>query len=232
MDWLHALLHKLEGDFRNAKMWYTDLGNTNAGASSDDNDEANESERGKTQTFRRFHEFWFVPAANGGKGSKKDAKSLDLDTCDDLPQRLQLTAHGHADLVFLASLVLKASSSKGINHDWAKGEIKKHHSATTLAENKIKLSQSTFDLDDLQLLYCQLAHSISSQSTVRCLTQLELIWLLGAMVQDFGWREYTTSDTVEALKVEFTPTYQRVDEARKSKASNMVLTPAQGQRKL
>ncbi|SPO26004.1 uncharacterized protein UTRI_02278 [Ustilago trichophora] len=32
LDWLHAVLHKLEGDFRNAKMWYTDLGNNNAGA--------------------------------------------------------------------------------------------------------------------------------------------------------------------------------------------------------
>lgn len=28
MDWLHAILHKLEGDFRNAKMWYTDLSNS------------------------------------------------------------------------------------------------------------------------------------------------------------------------------------------------------------
>lgn len=28
MDWLHAILHKLEGDFRNAKMWYSDLGSS------------------------------------------------------------------------------------------------------------------------------------------------------------------------------------------------------------
>ncbi|CBQ71250.1 conserved hypothetical protein [Sporisorium reilianum SRZ2] len=175
--------------------------------------------------------FWFVPASNGGRGSTKDAESLILDACDDLPHNLQLTAHGHTDLVFLTSLAAKAASSNGNSDDWVKSEIERHHSTTTLAEDKIKLSQSAFDLDDLQLLYHRLAQTDSTQNTVRCLTQLELVWMLAAMAKDFGWREYTMADTVEALRVESTPAHQSSDETRKSKASNMVLNPGQGQRK-
>ncbi|SJX66273.1 uncharacterized protein SRS1_13613 [Sporisorium reilianum f. sp. reilianum] len=175
--------------------------------------------------------FWFVPASNGGRGSKKDTESLNLDACDDLPHNLQLTAHGHTDLVFLTSLAAKAASSNGNSDDWIKGEIERHYSTTTLAEDKIKLSQSAFDLNDLLLLYHRLAQPDGIQNTVRCLTQLELVWMLGAMVEDFGWREYTMADTVEALRVESTPAHQSVDETRKNKASNMVLNPGQGQRK-
>ncbi|TKY85923.1 hypothetical protein EX895_004748 [Sporisorium graminicola] len=228
LDWLHAVLHKLEGDFRNAKMWYTDLGNTNAGSRSqaDDNKKTDE-----TPAFGRFHEFWFVPTCNGGRGSQKRADSLELASCNDLPNCLELTAHGHTDLVFLTSLAVKAASSNAVNDNSVTGEFAKHHADTTLAEDKIKLSQSAFGLQDLQLLYRLLTHSTSCRDTVRSLSQLELVWMIGAMVQDFGWRAYTIADTVDALKVESTPAYQSEGDARKAKASNMVLNPGQGQRK-
>lgn len=191
------MLHKLEGDFCNAKMRYTDLGNANAEAGNEDDRGTEDAGPDRAPTFRRFHEFWFVPASNGGKGSRKNSKDRDLVACDDLPHSLQLTAHGHTDLVFLASLAVKAASSKAISDESVKDELEKHHSATTLAEDKIKLSRSAFGLDELQQLYDQLAQTRSSQDTVRGLTQLELVWMLGAMVQDFGWREYTMADTVE-----------------------------------
>ena len=83
MDWLHAILHKLEGDFRNAKMWYTDLGNNNVGAE-DGMDEikllrkAEEKERGSLSGSTSFGLF-LIPMAALGRGPLQ--RNL---TCNDL----------------------------------------------------------------------------------------------------------------------------------------------------
>lgn len=230
LDWLHAILHKLEGDFRNAKMWYTDLGNNNAGTSKDGEAREVNGKEATADAFPRFHEFWFVPATNGGSGERKDAKDLHLESLDDLPQRLGLTAHGHTDLVFLTVLAEKAASLAAMGADSVKRNIEKHHSSTTASEDKIKNSQAAFSLDELQSLYEQLSSKPKSQSIVRGLTQLELLWMLGAMVGDFGWRQYSMADSLAALKVESTPANESLDDDRKSKASNMVFNPSQGQR--
>lgn len=230
LDWLHAVLHKLEGDFRNAKMWYTDLGNNNAGASGDKKAGSSEESKGTADVFRRFHEFWLVPATNGGAGERKDGGSLDVGSLDSLPQKGQLTAHGHTDLIFLTTLAQKAATSSAVGSDAVKRDIEKHHRSTTEAEDKIKASQSAFALDELQSLFEKLVKSESSQRIVRGVTQLELLWMLSAMVKDFGWRQYGMADAVEALKVESTPAHQSLDDDQKSKASNMVFNPSQGQR--
>ncbi|KAJ9478912.1 hypothetical protein PHBOTO_002434 [Pseudozyma hubeiensis] len=224
LDWLHAILHKLEGDFRNAKMWYTDLGNNNA----DKDHEASSEERQSDEApiFDRFRKFWFVPAANGGAGERIPAKSLSLQDCDSLPEHLKLTAHGHTDLVFLSTLSRKAASTKAVSGEFVAREMEKHHSTTTLAEDKIRDSQSAFSLDELKALY----ENVSPEA-VGDVTQLELIWMLKAMVNDFGWRQLAMADAVQALKVESTPAHQKVDDDRKEKASNMVFNPGQGQRK-
>ncbi|GAC98513.1 hypothetical protein PHSY_006107 [Pseudozyma hubeiensis SY62] len=224
LDWLHAILHKLEGDFRNAKMWYTDLGNSNVGNS-------HEAPRGERQPdeapiFGRFREFWFVPAANGGAGERSPGTDLDLHNSDRLPKDVKLTAHGHTDLIFLSTLSNRASSTKTVSGEFVAREMEKHHSTTTLAEDKIRDSQSAFSLDELEVLY----ESVSPEA-VGNVTQLELAWMLEAMVNDFGWRQYGMADAVQALKLESTPAHQKVDDDRKEKASNMVFNPGQGQRK-
>ena len=232
MDWLHAVLHKLEGDFRNAKMWYTDLGNNNAGALEGlEEEEASKTEQGTAGKFRRFHEFWFVPSANGGVGERAIAQDLQLDKAHNVARDLKLTAHGHTDLVFLTALACKATSSKAVSSESVKQEVEKHHSSTTISEGKIKDSQSAFSLDELHFLYYHLSQHAATQTTVSTLTKLELIWMLDSLVQDFGWRKYGMAETVQALKLESTPAHKSVDEERKSKASNMVLNPGQGQRK-
>lgn len=224
MDWLHAILHKLEGDFRNAKMWYTDLGNNNA----DNDHEVSSEDRQPDEApiFGRFRQFWFVPAADKGAGERSPAQNLNLYDSDSLPEHLKLTAHGHTDLVFLSTLSEKASSTKAVRGEFVAREMEKHHSTTTLAEDKIRDSQSAFTLDELKVLYESL-----SPEAVGNVTQLELIWMLEAMVNDFGWRRYGMADAVQALKFESTPAHQKVDDDRKEKASNMVFNPGQGQRK-
>ncbi|EST09182.2 hypothetical protein PSEUBRA_001133 [Kalmanozyma brasiliensis GHG001] len=230
LDWLHAILHKLEGDFRNAKMWYTDLGNSNAGASGGERARSSEESKGTADVFRRFHAFWLVPATNGGAGQREKGGTLDLESLNDLPRQVQLTAHGHIDLVFLTTLAQKAATSSAVGSDAVQRDIEKHHRSTTEAEDKIKASQSAFALDELQSLFEKLVDSESAQKAVRGVTQLELLWMLSAMVEDFGWRHYGMADAVEALKVESTPAHQSLDDDRKSKASNMVFNPSQGQR--
>lgn len=232
LDWLHAILHKLEGDFRNAKMWYTDLGNNNAVASEDggSGDDLH-GQQGKAGVFRRFHEFWFVTVANGGSGERVSGADLHLNELQDVPRGSRLTAHGHTDLVFLCCLVSKAACSSAVSTESLQREVKKHHDSTTLSEDKIRDSQSAFGLDELHLLHDRLAEDTRSQTSVRGLTQLELLWMLAAMAKDFGWREYEMAETTEALKVESTPSSDKLDDGRKQKASNMVLDPGKGQRK-
>lgn len=207
-------------------MWYTDLGNNNAGAGSENKLADAEAQDDIAHIFGRFHEFWFVSAANGGTGERQLAKGLNLDSSSDLPRQLYLTAHGHTDLVFLTMLAQKATSTKAHGVDLVKRKIEQHHSTTTLAEDKIKDSQSAFSLEELEGLY----ENVRSKA-VASLMQLELVWMLAAMVQDFGWREYGMAETVEALKIESTRAHQSVDDDRKGKASNMVLNPGQGQRR-
>lgn len=239
MDWLHAILHKLEGDFRNAKMWYTDLGNNNVGAQDgmDEHQTPSEGGRERARKFVRFHEFWFVPATNGGAGERTAAKELDLQRSQSLPHALRLTAHQHTDLVFLASLASKAASSSALkSSDSIARENEKHHSSTTISEDKIKDSKSAFDANELQNLYAELQKDTRSQEAVGSLTKLELVWMLSSMVDDFGWRRFEMEETVQALKLESTPANQAVDKERKDKerkdkATNMVFNPAQGQRK-
>ncbi|SAM66704.1 uncharacterized protein UBRO_12723 [Ustilago bromivora] len=234
LDWLHAILHKLEGDFRNAKMWYTDLGNNNVGAEDgmDEHQTPSEGGRERARKFVRFHEFWFVPATNGGAGERTAAKELDLQRSQSLPHALRLTAHQHTDLVFLASLASKAASSSALkSSDSIARENEKHHSSTTISEDKIKDSKSAFDANELQNLYAELQQDTRSQEAVGSLTKLELVWMLSSMVDDFGWRRFEMEETVQALKLESTPANRAVDKERKDKATNIVFNPGQGQRK-
>lgn len=232
LDWLHAILHKLEGDFRNAKMWYTDLGNNNAGALVGSNDGEPTKTRDKAEVFRSFHEFWFVSAANGGGGGDRvEATDLNVAEIHGRPRDVRLTAHEHTDLVFLCSVLSQAGSPSATNLERVKREVEIHHSSTTLAEAKIKDSQSAFSLDELYLLCDRLAQDGTVQGAVRDWTQLELLWMLDSMQNKFGWRKYDLAETMEAFRVESTPAHESMDEERKSKASNMVLDPGQGQRK-
>uniref|UniRef100_V5GTE0 Uncharacterized protein n=1 Tax=Kalmanozyma brasiliensis (strain GHG001) TaxID=1365824 RepID=V5GTE0_KALBG len=162
--------------------------------------------------------------------NREKGGTLDLESLNDLPRQVQLTAHGHIDLVFLTTLAQKAATSSAVGSDAVQRDIEKHHRSTTEAEDKIKASQSAFALDELQSLFEKLVDSESAQKAVRGVTQLELLWMLSAMVEDFGWRHYGMADAVEALKVESTPAHQSLDDDRKSKASNMVFNPSQGQR--
>ncbi|SNX82175.1 uncharacterized protein MEPE_00881 [Melanopsichium pennsylvanicum] len=232
LDWLHAILHKLEGDFRNAKMWYTDLGKFNTGALDKSSQyERREKEQGKAETFHRYHEFWFVNAANGGKGERTNAKDLDLNILEDIPRKVRLTAHEHTDLVFLSTLATKASSSSAISFESVQRDLEQHYRTTTLSEGKIQDSQSAFTQEELRGLYQTLSRDEHSSNIISDLTRFELIWMLASLIQDFGWRRYEMMDTMEALKVESTPAHEKVDEERKNKASNMVLDPGKGQRK-
>lgn len=226
MDWLHAVLHKLEGDFRNAKMWYADLGNNNSVAENEENQLDIQGKLTKAQNFRRFHQFWFVPAANGGAGERKSAKALNLQCLLELPRDLQLTAHGLTDLVFLTTLAGEAASAKVGGQTHVNRKMEKYYRETTLTEVKINNSQSAFSLDELQELFRKF-----SPAAVQGRVQFELVWLLKCMVEDFGWHEYSMVDTVNAFQVESTSARERVEDGRKSKASNMVFNPSQGQRK-
>ncbi|KAJ1040582.1 hypothetical protein NDA10_001223 [Ustilago hordei] len=176
--------------------------------------------------------FWFVPATNGGAGERTAAKELDLQRSQSLSHALRLTAHQHTDLVFLASLASKAASSSALkSSDSIARENEKHHSSTTISEDKIKDSKSAFDANELQNLYAELQQDTRSQEAVGSLTKLELVWMLSSMVDDFGWSRFEMEETVQALKLESTPANQAVDKERKDKATNMVFNPAQGQRK-
>jgi len=88
LDWLHAVLHKLEGDFRNAKMWYTDLGNNNSVAENEENQLDIQGKLTKAQNFRRFHQFGLypLPTEEQARGSRQrlstcSAYSNFLETC-------------------------------------------------------------------------------------------------------------------------------------------------------
>jgi len=104
--------------------------------------------------------------------------------------------------------------------------MEKYYRETTLTEVKINNSQSAFSLDELQELFRKF-----SPAAVQGRVQFELVWLLKCMVEDFGWHEYSMVDTVNAFQVESTSARERVEDGRKSKASNMVFNPSQGQRK-
>lgn len=215
-------------------MWYTDLGNNNAGAQDEARENTSPPQTGDhvVGKFRRYHGFWFVPSTNGGAGQRRAATDLNLSQFQDLPSKLKLTAHQHTDLVFLTSLASKAASSSTLNSgDSISREIEKHYKSTTLAEQKIKASQSAFDLDELHRLGPQLQQDDATREAVGVLTRLELVWMLESLVEDFGWRQFGMAETVKALKVESTPADQSVDEERKEKATNMVFNPGQGQRK-
>lgn len=231
-DWLHAILHKLEGDFRNAKMWYTDLGNNNAGClSGDDRDEASQGEDRTAGPFRRFHQFWFVCSSNGGAGERVNGTSLNLAEARHTPRELRLTAHEHTDLVFLYTLATKSNLSSSASSEAVQKELLKHHTTTTESEGKIKDSKSSFDLDELRLLFDQLHGDESSRTSISDLTKLELIWLLASITEDFGWGSLGVAETVEAMKTESTPAHAKMIDERKQKATNMVFEPGAGQRR-
>ncbi len=233
-DWLHAILHKLEGDFRNAKMWYTDLGNNNKGAvegSSNEKEEPSREGENVASKFLRFHQFWFVPSTNGGSGERASASGLNLTKADGLPRDLGLTAHQHTDLVFLAALVSKAKAKSSFTSDVIAQEVEKHYEATTLSADKIKDSKACFPVEEMQWLYKHLQQANDARETVADLTRLELVWMLSSLTKDFGWKKYGVAETMDALKLESTPAQASLDSDRKDKAANMVFEPGAGQRR-
>jgi hypothetical protein len=225
LDWLHAILHKLEGDFRNAKMWYTDMGNNNRGAL-DSLSSAADKESAPPK-FVRFHQFWFLPSANGGAGERASAQSVVLDSPADTPRELSLTAHQHTDLVFLASL----SASSATKVESIQRNIQKHFRATTKAEDKIRESSSAFSFDELEYLRGRIDTQDLKRDLIGSLTKVELAWLLTRMVEDFGWRSHTAAEAVDALRLESTSAQAESGTERKGKATNMVLDPATGSRR-
>ena len=213
-------------------MWYTDLGNNNADASDgDQSDGPSNHEHQVAETFRRFQQFWFVPATNGGIGDRAQGKDLTLNESCDAPRDLRLTAHGHTDLVFLSTLISKAAPSSAGSDGSALREMERHYVETTQSEDKIKASQSAYELDELHILYDRLRTDSASRAAVGSLTKIELVWMLRSLAQDFGWRKYGIAETVEALKVESTPAQEGLDKERSSKAANMVFEPGKGQRR-
>ncbi|CAO1621143.1 unnamed protein product [Parajaminaea phylloscopi] len=136
LDWGHAILHRLEGDWGNAKCWYTDL--DNVGNSS------------------IYNNFWRDGSAHG------------------------LTA---CQFVDLSALYSPTSPTPEEVHQ------------TSAKHDKIK---TAFSLEELTEFRAEDRAPLSKEET-STLAGREIQAMISGLADEYGWRRYTQSDSVEAL---------------------------------
>ncbi len=207
IDWEHAILHKLEGDFRNAKMWYTDMRNS--------------------RSCPAFHDFWEARA------SREEEVATEVSAPISAARHTDHVAMW-TDSKLGAEKYYEETTASAEKIE-QRGDAMSLDELQELASVRAQTASSHAGATHSTPSDRQGARLLSARDTASLL-QLELLYLLHRLVRDFGWRTYNAQESVQAYeeqakKVEQGSEDDEEESKRRKEQARDMITGSSGNRK-